>query len=155
MLLEKLVGLLAIGVVLPALRWQPQVIDGGVLTAMPGHEPPALPPPAPVSAPLPATVPQPFPASVDPIGKGAAVAAFAHAIHEWTEGNEIHLRHLMRNYHQMRADTHPEWPELSPKKLSQELVKLGCKRSQDDRRKAGGGRLTTMTFPSRLRRRAC
>ncbi|MBK8211861.1 MAG: hypothetical protein IPK78_19885 [Rhodospirillales bacterium] len=151
MLLEKFIGLLAIGVVLPALRWQPRVIDGGILTAMPGHEPPALPPPAP----LPAAVPQASPESVDPIGKGAAVAAFAYSIHEWIEGNEIHLRHLMRNYHQMRASAHPEWPELSSKKLSQELVKLGCKRSQDDRRKAGGGRLTTMTFPARLRRRAC
>lgn len=115
--------------------FRPTVIEGGLSRAdatdvVIDLTPMASSPPVPKSVPLP-----------------AAMRAFLAEVQEWGEGNEFRLQHIAGWYEQLRH-AHG-WPEVSSKKLSQQLVALGCKRAQLDLRASGKGRLTALRLPLR------
>jgi len=132
----KTLGIIAaIGALMPAVRHRAlHVVGGRDVTDLP-----ALPPPVPARV------------STRAIDAKTAVAAFLRDMIEYGGGCEFQTRHILASYDQMRVAK--QWPELTIKALSCELVALGCERGQIDLRKAGGGRPSTLVLPDRVKRR--
>lgn len=89
----------------------------------------------------------PRPSVPKPVPLPAAVASFVTELQEWAAGNEFRLQHLVEGYEELRASR--GWPVVSTKKLSQQLVHLGCKRTKLDLRASGKGRLVAMRLPAK------